>query len=236
MEEADRKRIGQAVKEHIAREGISREEFAFRVKIPKATIDKLVIGIFSEKTLARLERAVGRAFRKAGSPLSRAADALGGYLHSDYKHLEGRYLMVRPAFDDTQFICVFPMQIEWDDVYPGLSLTGKSEEGLEKSGYISIPKNSQYLFVTSNELGWQSVLIMSLVNDDDILRGGLFTLGNIGGNNYVPVFAPVALQAARSTSERPCLIAPADPQYADLTRLLAGVWSNKFVRAIGRNP
>ena len=234
MDEADRKRIGQAVKEHIAREGLSREEFAFRTKIPKATIDKLVIGIFSEKTLARLERAVGRAFQRAGSSLARAADSLGGYLHADYRHLEGRYLMVRPAFDGEQSICLFPMEIKWDDSSPGLCLTGKPEEGIEKSGQISIPKNSQYLFVNSNELGWQSVLIMSLVNDDEIMRGGLFTLGNVGGNNYVPVFAPVILQGGqRSANERPALLAPSDARYASLAGLLASVCKDKFVRVIG---
>jgi hypothetical protein len=233
MDEADRKRIGQAVKEHIAREGLSREEFAFRVRIPKATIDKLVIGIFSEKTLARLERALGRSFQRTGSPLARAADNLGGYLHADYKHLEGRYVLVRPAFDNAQFICLFPMSIRWDDSAPGLCLAGKSDN-VEKSGSISIPKNSQYLFVSSSELGWQSVLILSLVNDDETLRGGMFTLGNIGGGNYVPIFAPVVLQPHQHAhNERPAVLTPSDPQYAGLASRLAAVWKERFVRALG---
>jgi hypothetical protein len=233
MDEADRKRIGQAVKEHIAREGLSREEFAFRTKIPKATIDKLVTGIFSDKTLARLERAVGRAFDKTTSPLGRAADRLGAYLHADYKHLEGRYVMVRPAFDMEQWICVFPMQIRWEDGAPGLCLAGKPEEGIEKSGLISIPKNSQYFCVNSSDLGWQSMLVMSLVNDDQNMRGGLFTLGNVGGNNYVPVFAPVILQGGQhGANERPAALPPSDARHAALARMLASVGSDKFVRVI----
>jgi hypothetical protein len=234
MDEPERKRIGEAVKHHIAREGMSREQFSFHTKIPKATIDKLVIGIFSEKTLARLERAVGRAFRTTGSSLARAADNLGGYLHADYRHLEGRYLMVRPAFDDAKSIYLFPMELKWDDSSPGLCLTGKPEEGIEKTGQISIPKNSQYLFVNSNERGWQSVLILSLVNDDDTMRGGLFALGNVGGNNYVPVFAPVILQGGqRSTNERPALLAPDAAHHAVFARMLASVCKDKFVRVVG---
>ena len=78
------------------------------------------------------------------------------------------------------------------------------------------------------------MLIMSLVNDDEIMRGGLFTLGNVGGNNYVPVFAPVILQGGqRSANERPALLAPSDTRYASLAGLLASVCKDKFVRVIG---
>ena len=55
IDDADRKRIVQAIRSHIARERISREEFARRTKLGKSTVDKLVVGIFSEKTILQVE-------------------------------------------------------------------------------------------------------------------------------------------------------------------------------------
>src|SRR5512145_1666855 len=50
-----RKRIAAAVRGYLTRERISREEFAFRTKLGKSTVDKLLIGLFSERTLSIVE-------------------------------------------------------------------------------------------------------------------------------------------------------------------------------------
>lgn len=50
-----RKRIAAAIKDHLARERISREQFAFKTKLGKSTVDKLLIGLFSDRTLAIVE-------------------------------------------------------------------------------------------------------------------------------------------------------------------------------------
>ena len=58
--EADRKRIVQAIRSYIARERISRGEFAERTKLGKSTVDKLVVGLFSEKTILQIESQLRR--------------------------------------------------------------------------------------------------------------------------------------------------------------------------------
>jgi TolB-like protein len=50
-----RKQIAAAVRDYLARERISREEFAFRTKLGKSTVDKLLIGLFSDRTLSIVE-------------------------------------------------------------------------------------------------------------------------------------------------------------------------------------
>jgi adenylate cyclase len=50
-----RKHVSAAIRDYIARERISREQLAFRTKLGKSTVDKLLIGIFSERTLAIVE-------------------------------------------------------------------------------------------------------------------------------------------------------------------------------------
>ena len=51
----DKKRIATAIKDHLARQRMSREQFAFNTKLGKSTVDKLLIGLFSERTLAIVE-------------------------------------------------------------------------------------------------------------------------------------------------------------------------------------
>jgi adenylate cyclase len=59
----DRKRVAAAIRDHLARERLSREEFAFRTKLGKSTVDKLLTGLFSDRTLAIVESRTGLALR-----------------------------------------------------------------------------------------------------------------------------------------------------------------------------
>jgi TolB-like protein len=52
----EKKRIAAAIRDHLARERISREQFAFKTKLGKSTVDKLLTGLFSEKTLSIVEK------------------------------------------------------------------------------------------------------------------------------------------------------------------------------------
>jgi TolB-like protein/Tfp pilus assembly protein PilF len=51
----DRKRVAAAIKDFLARERMSREQFAFKTKLGKSTVDKLLTGLFSDRTLAIVE-------------------------------------------------------------------------------------------------------------------------------------------------------------------------------------
>jgi TolB-like protein/Tfp pilus assembly protein PilF len=58
-----RKQIATAVKDYIARERLSREQFAFKTKLGKSTVDKLLIGLFSDRTLVIVEEHTKLALR-----------------------------------------------------------------------------------------------------------------------------------------------------------------------------
>ncbi|QRM29948.1 hypothetical protein [Microvirga sp. VF16] len=51
----DRKQIAAVIRDYIARERMSREQFAFKTKLGKSTVDKLLTGRFSDKTLSIIE-------------------------------------------------------------------------------------------------------------------------------------------------------------------------------------
>jgi TolB-like protein len=72
----EKKRIAAAIRDYLARERISREQFAFKTKLGKSTVDKLLTGLFSDKTLAIVEGHTQLALRSApaGARDHRAAD------------------------------------------------------------------------------------------------------------------------------------------------------------------
>ena len=72
----DRKQIAQLIRDHLARERISREQFAFRSKLGKSTVDKLLVGLFSDKTLAIVEGHTGLALRRRHAADAAATPAL----------------------------------------------------------------------------------------------------------------------------------------------------------------
>lgn len=57
---------------------MSREEFAFRTKLGKSTVDKLLVGLFSDKTLAIVEGQTGLSLRGACRDGAEAAAAPAG--------------------------------------------------------------------------------------------------------------------------------------------------------------
>jgi TolB-like protein len=71
----DKKRVATIIRDYIARERISREQFAFRTKLGKSTIDKLLIGLFSDKTLSVVESHTGLSLRPSQPP-ERSRDTL----------------------------------------------------------------------------------------------------------------------------------------------------------------
>ncbi len=69
----DKKRIAAEIRDYLARERMSREQFAFKTKLGKSTVDKLLTGLFSDKTLAIVESHTKLALRANGQSEARPA-------------------------------------------------------------------------------------------------------------------------------------------------------------------
>jgi adenylate cyclase len=72
-----KKRVAAAIRDYIARQRISRDEFAHRARLGKSTVDKLLTGRFSDRTLAIAEAHTGLALRAMldGAPAAPAPAA-----------------------------------------------------------------------------------------------------------------------------------------------------------------
>jgi adenylate cyclase len=57
------KRVAGAIRDYLARERMSREQFAFKTKLGKSTVDKLLTGLYSERTLVIVETHTGLRLR-----------------------------------------------------------------------------------------------------------------------------------------------------------------------------
>ena len=74
----DKKQIAAVISDYIARERLSREQFAFRTKLGKSTVDKLFRGHFSDKTLSIVESQTQLSLRAmSGGSLRLPGDTAG---------------------------------------------------------------------------------------------------------------------------------------------------------------
>jgi hypothetical protein len=88
-DDANRHKIAQAVRAYIAKERISREEFAQRAKLGKSTVDKLVVGLFSDKTILQIEAQLNISLRSPGEGAEFADEEVGKYTREDTKRYIG---------------------------------------------------------------------------------------------------------------------------------------------------
>src|SRR5690349_8820697 len=73
----EKKRIAAEIRDYLARQRISREQFAHQTKLGKSTVDKLLTGLYSDRTLAIVEGQTGLTLRErpAAAPPAEALSA-----------------------------------------------------------------------------------------------------------------------------------------------------------------
>ena len=193
LSEVERRRIAAAIRDQLARAHVSRQSLAFKTKLGKSTVDKLLVGLFSLRTLSIVEEALSVRFRHFDVAEERADEGLGGYLRSDLLIYEGDYLFIRPSFKAQRTIFAFPMSIAWASEPAGLTLRQFGEAGPLQSGTIFVPRVSFHVFIYSRDASCTRHLILSRMDPTLRLRGLMLTLANRFANAYAPVSAPVVL-------------------------------------------
>ena len=193
--EPDRKRIVQAIRSYLARERISRGEFAQRTKLGKSTVDKLVVGLFSEKTVLQIESQLKISLLGVSPQSEIAAEELGRYTREETQNYVGDYVFARPSFHEDGLIHAFHMQVAWDRDASAL-LVREAARGKQtplQFGKIYIPRASMHIFILSNEHGWLKKVILSQLDVYRRMKGIMLTMGHAFGNLYTPVAMPVVM-------------------------------------------
>ncbi len=233
--DAERARIVEAVRAYIARERISREEFALRARLGKSTVDKLVTGIFSEKTIMQIESQLKVSLRKGGSAGEVAGEEYGRYSREDTRAYVGEYVFARPSFREEGLIHAFAMEVVWDREASALVVRegAKSKTAAPQFGRLYIPRASMHIFILSNEGGWLKSAILSRLDISKRMKGMMLTMGHAFANVYAPMAMPVIMNKyEKITDDMAGNIQPGARMHAEYTRDLQAVEQDRYARWI----
>jgi hypothetical protein len=232
IDDTDRKTITQAVRTYIAKQRISREEFAQRAKIGKSTVDKLVVGIFSEKTILQIESQLNIELRCESGGAEAAAAEFGKYTREETKRYPGHYIFARPSFQGDAIIHAFHMEVEWDRAVRALVIKERDRNKKHvQFGTIHIPRASTHIFISSNSGGWLSSTILSRLGTNEKMKGVMLTMGRIFGNVYAPMAMPVIMNKHDKIEEGMTgKLAPKSTAYEAYRNDLEAVERNQFAK------
>jgi hypothetical protein len=231
--DVERRRIIEAIRTYMARERISREEFAQRAKLGKSTIDKLATGIFSERTILQIEARLNIKLRESGASTATAPVEYGSYTREEASYFIGNYVFARPCFQEPGIIQAFQMEIAWapkDNVLI-LQEPPRGDEISPQAGRIHIPRGSNHIFVLSNEDGWLQTIVLSQLNVLKRMKGMMLTMGHAFANIYSPVAVPVIMNKhGKIDAQMVGRIAPGTAQHGAYQAELAAVEAEGFAR------
>jgi transcriptional regulator with XRE-family HTH domain len=233
IDDAERQRIIEAIRTYMARERISREEFAQRAKLGKSTIDKLATGLFSERTILQIEARLNIKLRDSGASTATAPAEYGSYTREEASYFIGEYVFARPCFQEAGVIQAFQMEIVWapkDNVLI-LQEPPRGDEISPQAGRIHIPRGSNHIFVVSNENGWLQTVILSQLNVLKRMKGMMLTMGHAFANIYSPVAVPVIMnKQSKIETHMVGRIAPGSAQHRAYQAELVAVEAEGFAR------
>lgn len=235
---AETHRIGQAVREEIARRRMSRQALADTARISLSTLEKALAGTrpFTLATIIRIEEALDIRLRLAGLDASlpqQAPDHMGAYSRSAVKWIEGRYLALRPSFSHPDEIFSYVVSVRWHDAggYLAFEESERSDSRFQQAGHVSMPSLSGHIYLVTNEDGQYRMMVLGRPTIEGTMYGILSTLQVGHGSQLVPVSAPVALVRFDQLAE-PLVgrVSAGTPQYDHYAALLALARSEDYVR------
>jgi hypothetical protein len=228
----DRQRIINAVRAYIAKERISREEFAARTRLGKSTVDKLVVGIFSEKTVLQVDAQLGTSLLSSIAAAEFATEEVGKYTYEETKKYIGDYVFSRPSFRNDNVIHAFHMGIEWDRSAKALLVKEKSKnKKVLQFGTIYIPRASMHIFILSTQGGWVKSIILSQLDIYKRMKGLMLTMGRAFGNVYAPMAMPIIMnQYERVRDDMVGTITPDSTVYKEYLDDLSAVEQEQYAK------
>jgi transcriptional regulator with XRE-family HTH domain len=201
--------IARKVREELARRRISRQALADMARISISTLEKALGGSrsFTLATVIRLEEALGTRLRGKAAPApsapTYAADELGAYARSAVRWLEGRYVTLRPLFDEVEGVFSYLTTIAWDSEASCLAFreSERIDSSFAQHGWVSMPHLSGHIYLVTAEGGQYRLAVLGRPTIAGSLYGILTTLLVGHGSQLVPAASPIALVRAEREPE-----------------------------------
>jgi hypothetical protein len=188
----------------------------------------------------RLEEALGTPLRGKAPPARAAAvdapDELGGYARGAVSWLQGRYVTLRPLFDDVDGVYSYLTTIEWDSEAGCLAFeeSERLDPGFAQRGRVSMPHLSGHIYLVTAESGQYRVALLGRPTIAGSLYGILTTLLVGHGSQLVPASSPLALvRIERDPAPAFGRIERGHPAYERYRAEVAAVTSRDFARFPG---
>lgn len=237
LSEEQSRRVAFRVREELARRRISRQRLADDARISLSTLEKALVGRrpFTLATIIRLEQALGAPLRPAEAASGQAPDALGAYTRSAVAWLEGRYLTLRPSFEDTRAVYAYLTEIRWDAAQSALAFqeAERLDAAFTQRGQVSLPNQSGHIHLVTNSRGQFRLITLGHPTITGELYGLLSTLRSGAGGQLTPTAAPIALVPITGAAPHFGRIAPEDPAYPKAHAHLQRVVGEGFVKLLG---
>ena len=238
MKPAKRKAIASAVRDHLAEKKIKRFDLEKMLGRSKSTMDHFFAGDFSDRTLALVERTLGRPF---GESSSIAPAEWGGYNRESTAKFDGTYLTLRNDFDNPAEICAYVTRLEWGPVSDAYIFNGKVVQKPKVSGYglvfreerrvdpeythrgqVWIPTGTFLYLVTTYGDGRLRAAIASLPDEEGKMTGIQLSLYNPKGAAFTPAASPIAfLKREKISDDELGVIVQSHAHYDDYRAIIA---------------
>lgn len=240
----DRALVAKRIGFEMARRGMSQAQLAALSGYDVRTLrTALKAGPVKDATLAALCAPLGIDIEKlthstAPSQLSGVAPPeLGSYSRAMVERYVGRYLTVRPAFNNDGRIWCYCTEMAWNDEKNWISFTesGRPDAQYSHKGQLYVPSDSSYVYLMSLGGGSARMVVVSHMRPSQgTMRGLITTLTGAAGAMFYPVSAPILYIKRKSIAADECgALKPGDPAYEQLRRQLAEALDETHVRLVG---
>lgn len=240
--DVEARRIGERIREELARRRLSRQWLADAAKISVSTLEKALAGSrpFTLMTTIRIEEALGIALREPDAavgpaPAGLAPGEFGSYARPAVSWLEGDYLTLRPSAGEAGSVYAHLIKIWWDADAGLLRFREEARVDAEfsQSGAVSVSNLSGHVYLVTNDQGQYRLIVLGRPTIAGELYGILTTLQVGQGTALMPVTMPIALVPLRDG--RPAAlgrISPGHPDFAAYRRHVDRVIADGFARIL----
>ncbi len=199
--------VANAVRESIARLGLSRQTLADKARIGVATLEAALAGArpFTMSATLRLENALGLVLLGAAAP-GIAPETLGSYSETGTLWIEGRYLTLRPSFGAPGSIFAYETEILWDAAASHLIFREgeRLDADFSHAGVVSLPPESGHVYLVTNKQGQYRLAVLGRPTAKGDMYGLLTTLMAGRGPLLTPVASPLVMIRDPARLGSPC--------------------------------
>ncbi|MFG1342492.1 hypothetical protein [Xanthobacter autotrophicus] len=190
----ERQLIAENIRRHMEANGIARKQLE-RHDLSLHTINKALIGDFSEATLVKIEAILKTQFSVQQARRDEAPEELGMYTLKAVEDLQGDYVCIRQMFVTPQILTAYCISIRWSMEVGGLTFheSARQDKKYTQKGRVYIPLSKPFMNLVTIDEGTVRNIMLHFPDENNVSRGLIMTVSNPKPSVHIPVAAPICL-------------------------------------------